>query len=81
VRHPDDDADTQRMPFQQLRALVVQIIRGDDDVDPESEFDAQPTTYQPKPARRIPPPPPPRKAPRLSTLDELIASLRADRRR
>lgn len=49
-----------RMPFAQLRALVVAAIGPDDD-DPAHEFDDEggPTTYHP----------------RTSTLDRVIVSL------
>ena len=62
--HPDADRDTRRMPFEQLRSLVVSLIEtdaGDDDGDPVAEFETQPTTCLP--------------GPRTSTLDQLIASL------
>ncbi len=62
------------MPFEQLRALVVLLIEpqddddhnnNDDDDDPVGEFDTQPTMFRPN------------HPPRASTLDDLIASLRA----
>ena len=62
--HPDADRDTRRMPFDQLRSLVVSLIDPnavDDDGDPVAEFETQPTTCLP--------------GPRTSTLDQLIASL------
>jgi hypothetical protein len=76
-RHPDDGSSTQRIPFKQLRELVVAMVDDDDDWASEWETELKPTTYQPR--QRRPPPPPKRAAPRLSTLDELIASLRAAR--
>ena len=71
------------MPFAQLRALVISVIGGGEpppDDEFEREFDAAPTTYRPSGVQRLPrkpPPPPPAKqaTPRMSTLDELIASL------
>ena len=57
--HPDAGRDTRRMPFEQLRTLVVSLIDADD--DPVAEFDAMPTTCLP--------------GPRTSTLDQLIAAL------
>lgn len=60
--HPDADRDTRRMPFEQLRTLVVSLIEPDpDEDDPVAEFDSQPTTCLP--------------GPRTSTLDQLIAAL------
>jgi hypothetical protein len=61
--HPDANRDTRRMPFEQLRTLVVSLIEPEsaDDDDPVAEFDAQPTTCLP--------------GPRTSTLDQLIAAL------
>jgi hypothetical protein len=44
--HPDAERDTRRMPYQQLRTLVVSLI---DDDDPAAEFDAMPTTCLPGP--------------------------------
>jgi hypothetical protein len=58
--HPDANRDTRRMPFEQLRTLVVSLIEDGDD-DPVAEFDAMPTTCLP--------------GPRTSTLDQLIAAL------
>lgn len=60
--HPDARRPTQRIPFAQLRALVVRSL-DDDEADPASEFEERATTYRPlKPAR-------------VSTLDDVIASL------
>jgi hypothetical protein len=72
--HPDADRDTRRMPFQQLRALVVSLI--EPDADPDAEVDAGPDTeiddpvaeFDTMPTTCLP-------APRTSTLDQLIASL------
>jgi hypothetical protein len=50
------------MPFEQLRALVLALVEADDDPANECEFEALPTTYAPN-------------RPRVSTLDQLIASL------
>jgi hypothetical protein len=61
--HPDANRDTRRMPFEQLRTLVVSLIEPEsaDDDDPVAEFDTQPTVCLP--------------GPRTSTLDQLIAAL------
>lgn len=61
--HPDADRDTRRMPFEQLRTLVVSLIEPEpvEDDDPVAEFDTRPTTCLP--------------GPRTSTLDQLIAAL------
>ena len=61
--HPDADRNTRRMPFEQLRTLVVSLIDSDAaaDDDPTAEFETQPTTCLP--------------GPRTSTLDQLIAAL------
>jgi hypothetical protein len=47
------------MPFEQLRALVVALLEPDDAL---AEFDTQPTVHRPSLSR-------------VSTLDQLIASL------
>lgn len=62
--HPDASRVTLRMPFAQLRALVVSSLdEPDDDADPVAEFEERATTYRPlRPAR-------------VSTLDDVIASL------
>lgn len=63
--HPDAQRITRRMPFGQLRALIVSLLDDTLGEDPGP-----------------PPPPAPlrtRATPRASTLDDLIASLRADR--
>ena len=52
------------MPFEELRSLVVELVEPDVDDDPVNEFDTQLTTCQPS-------------APRTSTLDQLIAWLKA----
>ena len=66
--HPHATRPTRRIPFEQLRTLVVSLIEperapppGPDD-DPATEFDTQATTCRP--------------GPRTSTLDQLIAFLR-----
>jgi hypothetical protein len=66
--HPHAARETRRIPFEQLRQLVVSLIEpepapppGSDD-DPVAEFDTQATTCRP--------------GPRTSTLDQLIAFLR-----
>jgi hypothetical protein len=51
------------MPFEQLRALVSSLIEADDEA--VHEFDTQPTTHRPSQASQS----------RVSTLDQLIASL------
>jgi hypothetical protein len=63
--HPDAGRDTRRMPFEQLRSLVVSLISTEsgDDGDPVAEFETQQTTCLP--------------GPRTSTLDQLIAWLKA----
>ncbi|HEV7557426.1 MAG TPA: hypothetical protein VGO00_18290 [Kofleriaceae bacterium] len=60
VRHPDCDRETQRIPFLQLREMVMSLMQDDDD-DPVREFDVQPTTYRPQR--------------RLETIDALIEAL------
>lgn len=64
--HPDASRVTLRMPFAQLRALVVSSLAEpevDDDADPAAEFEERATTYRPlRPAR-------------VTTLDDVIASL------
>lgn len=45
VRHPDSDRETQRIPFLQLREMVMSLMEDD---DPVREFDVQPTTYRPQ---------------------------------
>lgn len=77
-RHPNESFSTQRIPFPQLRDLVVSMLEDDDDWASEWESEIKPTTYVPR-KRRPPPPPPKRAAQRLGTLDELIASLRTGR--
>jgi hypothetical protein len=58
---------TRRMPFDQLRSLVVSLVEPEPEPepgpgdDPASEFDSRGTTYR---------------GPRTSTLDQLIAFLR-----
>jgi hypothetical protein len=68
VTHPDAARATRRMPYEQLRQLVVMLIEPDEpdpeDGDPASEFESQPTMCLPRP-------------PRTNTLDELIAALRS----
>ncbi len=61
--HPDAGRATRRMPFEQLRALVISLIEPepDPDGDPVREFDNQATTCR---------------GPRTHTLDQLIAFLR-----
>jgi hypothetical protein len=66
--HPDAARPTRRMPFEQLRALVISLIEPEpepgpesDPDDPVSEFDSQRTTCR---------------GPRTSTLDQLIEFLR-----
>jgi hypothetical protein len=61
MRHPDADRPTVRIPFDQLRALVISLIEEDLETA-ELEFETQPTTYA-------------LNRPRVSTLDALIASL------
>jgi len=61
--HPDAGRTTRRMPFEQLRALVVELLEPDDEA--VDEFDTQPTTHRPSQPG----------LPRVSTLDQLIASL------
>ncbi|MEO7729653.1 MAG: hypothetical protein ABIY55_01675 [Kofleriaceae bacterium] len=62
--YPDASRPTLRMPFDQLRALVLAVIEAEDeDGDPVAEFEAKPTTYRPtRPAR-------------TTTLDDVIESL------
>lgn len=60
--HPDADRATRRMPFEQLRALVVSLLEPDDDA--VSEFEAEPTHR----ASQLTPS-------RVSTLDQVIALL------
>lgn len=63
ISHPDAGRPTQRMPFGQLRALVVSSIRDEDPEDVAAEFEERATTYRPvRPAR-------------VTTLDDVIASL------
>jgi hypothetical protein len=63
IPHPDAGRVTLRMPFAQLRSLVVSSIRDEDSEDIAAEFEERATTYRPVcPAR-------------VSTLDDLIASL------
>ena len=64
--HPDAGRATRRMPFEQLRALVITLTEPDPDPapapsddDPAAEFEMRPTTC----------------LPRTSTLDQLIAAL------
>jgi Fe-S-cluster formation regulator IscX/YfhJ len=59
VVHPDSDRETQRIPFLQLRDMVMALM--EDDEDPAREFDVQPTTYRPQR--------------RLDTIDALIEAL------
>ncbi|MEO7730164.1 MAG: hypothetical protein ABIY55_04270 [Kofleriaceae bacterium] len=74
--HPDASRPTRRMPFDQLRTLVIAVIEdrdearagardraGTEDDDPAAEFETQPTTY--RPTRRA----------RATTLDDVIESL------
>jgi hypothetical protein len=58
--HPDAARTTRRMPFHQLRSLVLALVEAEDDA--VSEFESMPTTHRPS-------------TPRVSTLDEVIASL------
>lgn len=61
--HPDAGRTTRRMPFDELRALVVAVIEAEDeDGDPVAEFEAKPTTCRPTRAAR-------------TTIDEVIESL------
>ena len=64
--HPDADRATKRMPYHQLRALVLSSIDPTEipmelEDDPTNEFESQPTVCV--------------RVSRVSTLDELIASL------
>jgi hypothetical protein len=69
--HPDAERPTRKMPFEQLRTLVISLIQTDpddrdegaalEDTDPVAEFDARPTTCVPHP--------------RVETIDQLIAAL------
>jgi hypothetical protein len=68
--HPDAGNPTRRMPFEQLRALVLSLVESDaqradpepePDDDPVAEFETQPTVCLPQA--------------RVSTLDQLIAAL------
>lgn len=68
--HPDADRATKRMPYQQLRALVLSSIDPTDNPaenpteiedDPTNEFESRPTVCV--------------RISRVSTIDELIASL------
>jgi hypothetical protein len=52
------------MSYEELRSLVVELIEPDADDDPVNEFETQLTTFQPS-------------KPRTSTLDQLIAWLKA----
>lgn len=61
--HPDASRPTRRMPFEQLRSLVVSLVEAEED-DPVNEFETQVTTFQPKA--------------RTSTLDDLVAWLKAN---
>jgi hypothetical protein len=65
--HPDEGRPTRRMPFEQLRALVVSLLEPDSDADAaaDNEFDTQPTTHRPSQSNLS----------RVSTLDQVIASL------
>jgi hypothetical protein len=58
--HPDAARTTRRLPFEQLRALVISLIEPEPD-DPVGELDGQATTYR---------------GPRTRTLDPRIAFLR-----
>jgi hypothetical protein len=60
--HPDADRATKRMPYHQLRALVLSSIESTEvEDDPTNEFEAQPTVCV--------------RVARVSTIDQLIASL------
>jgi len=59
VVHPDSERETQRIPFLQLRDMVMALVEADD--DPVREFDIQPTTCRPQR--------------RLETIDALIEAL------
>jgi hypothetical protein len=60
------------MPFEQLRALVTTLLEPDPDADEAvNEFDSQPTTFRPSHSGLS----------RVSTLDQLIASLPKPRAR
>lgn len=62
--HPDAGRATRRMPFDQLRALVLAVIEAEaDDGDPVAELEAKPTTYRPTCRART------------TTLDDVIHSL------
>ena len=66
--HPDADRLTRRMSYEQLRALVVELIdtlepEPDPDDDPVNEFETAKTTFRPGKSR-------------AGTLDDLIAWLR-----
>ena len=61
--HPDSGRTTLRMPYAQLRALVVALIEEEEAEQAVAEFEAKPTTYRPIGPSRT------------STLDDVIASL------
>lgn len=81
--HPDANEPTRRIPYQQLRALVISLIESDgprseddEDDDPdaaEREFDTLPTAHLPtrRSASSTRPP-------RFRTLDAVLADLAAD---
>ena len=74
-RHPDADLPTRRIPFAQLRALVLSLIEPPDgSEDVVKEFDLQPTTY--RAARGSLPAPEFPSEPRVGTLDALVAELK-----
>jgi hypothetical protein len=81
--HPDANQTTARMPFAQLRSLVLALIDadppapaapGDDnDDDPDAavrEFDMQPTTYRPPPRSAVP-----KASTRFPSLDTALSEL------
>jgi hypothetical protein len=81
--HPDANQATRRIPFAQLRGLVLALIASDAEARPADddadeavrEFDTQPTTYRPP----CPPPAPPKGPPsRLPTLDTALSELGTD---
>ena len=63
IPHPDASRPTLRMSFAQLRELVASSIDDDDPEEVAAEFEERATTY--RPTRRA----------RLTTLDDVIASL------
>ena len=56
-RHPDSDRPTLRIPFAELRTLVMSLIDPIEGAETRTQdFEMQPTTYRPR-ARGTPPAP------------------------